>query len=75
MIYKFFKRLFDVICALLGIIGTSPIWIVSIILTEISDPGPLFYFANRVGKDLSTHALTPGLKLLRIRSLSGLDRR
>ena len=51
MIYKFFKRLFDVICALLGIIGTSPIWIVSIILTEISDPGPLFYFANRVGKD------------------------
>ena len=39
------------ICALLGIIGTSPIWIVSIILTEISDPGPLFYFANRVGKD------------------------
>ena len=24
------------------------------------------------GKDLSTHALTPGLKLLRIRSLSGL---
>ena len=51
MIYKFFKRLFDVICALLGIMGTSPIWIVSIILTEISDPGPLFYFANRVGKD------------------------
>lgn len=51
MAYKFFKRFFDVTCALLGIIGTSPIWILSIILTEISDPGPLFYFANRVGKD------------------------
>ena len=51
MIYRFFKRLFDVICALLGIIGTSPIWILSIILTEVSDSGPLFYFANRVGKD------------------------
>ena len=51
MIYRFFKRLFDVICAFIGIVGTSPIWIISIILTEISDPGPLFYFANRVGKD------------------------
>lgn len=51
MIYCFFKRLFDVICASIGIVGTSPIWIISIILTEISDPGPLFYFANRVGKD------------------------
>ena len=36
---------------LFGIVGTSPIWILSIILTELSDPGPLFYFANRVGKD------------------------
>lgn len=51
MIYKVSKRIFDFICALIGIIGTSPIWILSIILTEISDPGPLFYFANRVGKD------------------------
>lgn len=51
MIYRFFKRLFDVVCALLGIVGTSPIWVLSIILTELSDPGPLFYFAKRVGKD------------------------
>lgn len=51
MAYRFFKRFFDVVCAILGIVGTSPIWIVSIILTEVSDPGPLFYFANRVGKD------------------------
>lgn len=51
MIYSFFKRVLDFLCALLGIIGTSPIWILSIILIEISDPGPLFYFANRVGKE------------------------
>ena len=51
MIYKYLKRAFDLICAILGIIGTSPIWIVSILLTELSDPGPIFYFANRVGKD------------------------
>lgn len=51
MIYRVSKRIFDFICACIGLIGTSPIWIVSMILTEISDPGPLFYFANRVGKD------------------------
>ena len=51
MFYRIIKRLFDVICALIGIVGTSPIWLLSIILTEISDPGPLFYFADRVGKD------------------------
>ena len=51
MIYKIVKRVFDFICAFIGIMFTSPVWIFSIILIEISDPGPLFYFANRVGKD------------------------
>ena len=51
MMYSVCKRTLDILCALMGIIGTSPIWVLSIILTEISDPGPIFYFANRVGKD------------------------
>ena len=51
MFYRFFKRLLVFICALIGIIGTSPIWLFSIVATLISDPGPLFYFANRVGED------------------------
>ncbi len=51
MEYKIIKRIFDFICALLGIIFTSPIWILSIFLTLTSDWGPIFYFANRVGKD------------------------
>ena len=50
MVYRFFKRLFDFVCALIGIIGTSPIWLFSMIATLVSDWGPLFYFANRVGK-------------------------
>ena len=50
MIYRLLKRLLDFICALIGIIGTSPIWILSIIMIELSDRGPLFYFANRVGQ-------------------------
>ena len=51
MAYRFTKRLFDIVCALIGIVGTSPVWLFSIVATLISDPGPLFYFANRVGKD------------------------
>ena len=49
--YRICKRAFDFICALIGIIGTSPIWVFSIVATLISDFGPLFYFANRVGQD------------------------
>ena len=51
MIYRFSKRVFDIVCALIGIVGTSPVWLFSIVATLISDWGPLFYFANRVGKD------------------------
>lgn len=48
--YKVIKRLFDIVCALIAIIGTSPIWILTIIGIEISDPGPIFYVATRIGK-------------------------
>lgn len=51
MAYSIFKRSFDVVCSILGIIATSPIWIISIILIEINDPGPLLYCAKRVGTD------------------------
>ncbi|MCQ2114398.1 MAG: sugar transferase [Bacteroidaceae bacterium] len=51
MAYKFFKRFFDVVCALIGIIGTSPLWIVGIVGILISDWGPIFYTAHRIGKD------------------------
>lgn len=48
------KRGFDVFWSLIGIIGTLPIWIIAIIGIEISDPGPIFYMANRVGKGNKT---------------------
>ena len=31
-----------------------PVWLVAIIGIEVSDPGPVFYFANRAGKDNNT---------------------
>ncbi len=49
--YPYIKRLFDFICALIGILGTSPLWIIAIIGILVSDPGPIFYVATRIGKD------------------------
>lgn len=51
MIYKIIKRIFDIICALIGIIGTSPLWIIGITGILVSDWGPIFYSAHRIGKD------------------------
>lgn len=50
-VYQFIKRIFDIVAALLGIIVTSPFWVIAIIGIEISDFGPIFYVANRVGKN------------------------
>ena len=48
--YKYVKRLLDIICALLGIIGTSPLWIIAIVGILVSDWGTVFYTATRIGK-------------------------
>lgn len=45
------KRLFDIVASLLGIVITFPVWIVAVIGIELSDPGPVFYKAQRIGKD------------------------
>jgi len=48
--YKFIKRLFDFFCALLALIVLSPIFLLTAIGILISDWGPIFYKANRIGK-------------------------
>lgn len=48
--YKYVKRFLDVVCALLGIVGTSPIWLIAIIGILVSDFGPIFYTSRRIGK-------------------------
>jgi len=49
--YNILKRFFDVLCSLIGIIGTSPLWIIGIVGILVSDWGPIFYTAHRIGKD------------------------
>lgn len=49
--YRVVKRVFDFICALIGIIVTGPFWIIAIVGILVSDWGPIFYVATRIGKD------------------------
>ena len=50
-VYLFLKRLFDMGCSLLGLIVTSPLWLITALGIELSDPGPIFYMARRTTKD------------------------
>ena len=50
--YKhFLKRVFDFILSFLGILLSSPIWLVTIIGILINDFGPIFYESIRIGKN------------------------
>lgn len=51
LIFKFLKRLFDVLSSGLAIVVTSPLWLISVIGIKISSPGPVFYKSYRVCKD------------------------
>jgi len=44
------KRLFDIFCALLGLILLSPVLLVIILLIKISSDGPIFFRQTRVGR-------------------------
>ena len=48
--YRYVKRFLDILCALLGLIGTSPLWIIAIVGILASDWGPVFYTSTRIGK-------------------------
>ena len=48
--YRIIKRCFDFVCALLALIILSPVFILTAIGILISDWGPIFYKANRIGK-------------------------
>lgn len=45
------KRGFDIIFALVGLVITSPIMLLTALLIRLDSPGPIFYLQKRVGKD------------------------
>ena len=52
--YKFFKRLFDILLSLLGFIITLPITIIVSILIKLTSKGPIFFKQERIGKNGKT---------------------
>ena len=50
-LYHFFKRVFDVIFAILGLVLFSPVMLIIAFLIKREDKGPVFYKQVRVGKD------------------------
>lgn len=54
LLYRFIKRVFDILASIAALIVLIPMWILAIVGIEISDPGPIFYFAKRVTKDNRT---------------------
>jgi len=44
------KRIFDIIFSLIGLIVTSPIFLLVAFWIKISSPGPILYISTRVGK-------------------------
>lgn len=50
-LYKSWKRTFDFLAALFGIIILSPLLIGTAIAIKITSPGPIFYTRERIGKN------------------------
>ena len=51
MAYRFVKRAFDICASLAAIIISSPFWLIIAIGIKLSSKGPIFYRADRIGKD------------------------
>src|SRR4030043_2327452 len=45
------KRLFDICLSSIGIVGSSPLWIIFALAIWLNDRGPVFYLQERVGKN------------------------
>jgi len=48
--HKILKRFFDFFCAFLALVVLSPVFLLTAIGILVSDWGPIFYKANRIGK-------------------------
>ncbi len=45
------KRLFDIVLSSIGLIGSSPLWLLFSLAIKLEDRGSIFYAQERVGKD------------------------
>lgn len=57
MMYKFIKRLIDIIGSLIGLIVLSPVFIITAIAIKLESPGPIIFKQIRVGKNSETFCI------------------
>ena len=50
LLYRFVKRLFDILSSALAIVVSLPLWLIIAVGIKMSSQGPVFYRADRVGK-------------------------
>lgn len=49
--YLFFKRVFDIVASLIGLIVLSPVFLITAIAIKVTDKGPVFYKQERLTKN------------------------
>ena len=49
--YKYFKRLFDIIFSIIGLIVSLPIMLIVAIIIKLTSKGPVFFKQDRIGKN------------------------
>lgn len=57
LLYRFIKRIFDILSSALAIAVSSPLWLIIAIGIKKSSSGPVFYRADRIGKDAKKFTL------------------
>lgn len=53
-VYKFIKRVFDILASGCALMILSPLFLVTAIAIKLEDGGPVFFSADRYGKDMQT---------------------
>ena len=67
--YKFLKRLIDLIVSIISLIVLIPIFIPIIVLLRLSDEGEVFYFQKRIGLNLRSFKLVK-FRTMKVNTLS-----
>ncbi|GAA6255747.1 sugar transferase [Bacteroides sp. f07] len=73
MFLRIIKRLFDFMCAFIALVVLSPVFLIAIIGILISDFGPIFYCANRIGKGNKPFKMYKFRSMKVLRTLRGAE--
>ena len=56
-VYRFFKRIFDVVMSIIALVLLSPVYLIIAIIIKCDSRGPVFYKHHRIGKNGKTFGM------------------